>query len=380
MAWAMTFESDPCAGASDASESDGFFASFSAPRPCAWTRGAPRSDPRAGARRAPGAGAGRFFGACACASTLLLASPSARAQAENQAAARALFDDARALVKSGDAASACPKFEAANRLYPSVGIALNLADCYEKVGRTASAWTEFGEAASLAGRSNRPDDAAEAKRRQTALEAKLTKLVVRAPRDVAGLVVKNDGEELPAAAWGLAIPVDPGSHEIRAEAPGRSAWTASVTTAGAGQTTTVEVPALAVATSAAAPPAEPPREAGPLAPVLSASAEKSGSSTARGLGWGLVAGGAAIGIGGGVLAGIGFSKASDASKSGTSQEYASGKTLYTVGLVGAIAGGAAVVGGIVVLLTAHGDERSASFSVSPWLSGSAGGVRLGGSW
>src|SRR6185437_12182075 len=116
--------------------------------------------------------------AAALAVVAAVAAPStARAQAQDQATARALFEQGRALMKDGQFTAACPKLDAAARAYPSAGILLNLGDCYEKTGRTASAWTEFGEAASVAARTNRPDDAAEAHRRQTALEESLTRVV-----------------------------------------------------------------------------------------------------------------------------------------------------------------------------------------------------------
>src|SRR5262245_59523757 len=53
--------------------------------------------------------------------------------------ARTLFLEARELVKSGDFAKACPKFEASLKLKAGVGTKFNLADCWEKIGRTASA-------------------------------------------------------------------------------------------------------------------------------------------------------------------------------------------------------------------------------------------------
>ena len=75
--------------------------------------------------------------ALACAAAVSAHAPVARAQAEDQAAARALFDEGRALMKAGQYADACPKLEAARRLFTSAGILLNLADCHEKIGRTA---------------------------------------------------------------------------------------------------------------------------------------------------------------------------------------------------------------------------------------------------
>src|SRR5450755_429104 len=86
---------------------------------------------------------------------VVLLSGSAWAQnAQDKAAADSLFDDGKRLVAAGDFEHACPKFEASLKLSPRVGVKLNLADCYEKAGRTASAWAEFREAAAFAARSN----------------------------------------------------------------------------------------------------------------------------------------------------------------------------------------------------------------------------------
>src|SRR5687768_16376436 len=100
----------------------------------------------------------------------------ARAQAEDQAAARVMFEQGRELMKAGQYAAACPKLEAARKLYTSAGILLNMADCHEKIGKTASAWTEFGEAVTVATRTNRSEDADEARRRKAALETSLARI------------------------------------------------------------------------------------------------------------------------------------------------------------------------------------------------------------
>ncbi len=191
----------------------------------------------------------------------------ALAQAEDQAGARALFTEGKRLMKAGKYAEACPKLEAAQKLYSSAGILLNLADCYEKIGRTASAWTRFGEAVSVANRSNRPEDADEARRRQEALEPALVRLVVRVTSPVPGLVVTRDGVTLDEAIWGATLPVDPGDHLVRAEAPGYEPWSTSVSVTRRGDTVTVKVPKLSAAATVertsperiAEPPPKPPR-------------------------------------------------------------------------------------------------------------------------
>ncbi len=63
-------------------------------------------------------------------------------------------------------------------------------------------------------------------------------------RQEPALTVKRDGVDVSPAAWGVAIPVDPGTHEIRAEATGFESWTQSVLATSEGQTFTVDVPEL----------------------------------------------------------------------------------------------------------------------------------------
>jgi hypothetical protein len=140
----------------------------------------------------------------------------------------------------------------ARKLYTSAGILLNLADCYEKTGRTASAWATFGEAAAVSARTNRAEEAAEGKRRQAKLESQLMRVTLRVARDVTGLVIRRDGTEVPRPAWGVPVPIDAGSHEFRAEASGYVAWVQTVTVSDPGKTLTVDVPALLEA------PAPPP--------------------------------------------------------------------------------------------------------------------------
>ena len=76
-----------------------------------------------------------------------LTSGHASAQAgQNQAAAQALYDEARKLVEAKNFAAACPKFKESYDLDPAGGTLLNLADCYERQGKPALAWTTFKDA------------------------------------------------------------------------------------------------------------------------------------------------------------------------------------------------------------------------------------------
>jgi len=144
------------------------------------------------------------------------------ASGHNPAAAQALFEEAQRRVAAGDYEQACPKFKASYALDAAGGTLLNLADCLEKQGRTASAWSHFKDALVQAQRDGRSERMQYAQQHIRALEPKLGYLTVQVPAasNVAGLTLQVDGTELASAAWGTALPVDPGSHVVRAEAPG----------------------------------------------------------------------------------------------------------------------------------------------------------------
>jgi uncharacterized protein HemY len=75
----------------------------------------------------------------------LLAGRAQAQSADSSALAEQLFNQARDLVKANKWAEACPKFEASLRYDPVLGTRLNLANCYEHVGKLASAWGLYRE-------------------------------------------------------------------------------------------------------------------------------------------------------------------------------------------------------------------------------------------
>jgi hypothetical protein len=306
---------------------------------------------------------------------ILTAAGSASAQAEDQAAARALFDEARRLADAGSYSAACPKFEAANRLFASPGVLLNLGDCYEKIGRTASAWTTFGQADSLATRLGRQDFAAEAERRQQAVAAALSRLVIHVPHEVPGLIIRRDGGELPRAAWETAIPVDPGVHKLEAKAAGYEPWSASVDVSATGQTAAIEIPTLRPVPS----PAQGALWAAtdPSAPRESAS-EREGDEI-RTAGWALLGAGAALGLAGGAAMLVEAAKASDARTQHDVAEYNATATPWTLGLVGVALGAASAATGVVLLMVnARHEQKQATRGL--WIGVGADCLRVGGTW
>ncbi|MFM2417004.1 MAG: hypothetical protein RL385_1727, partial [Pseudomonadota bacterium] len=74
----------------------------------------------------------------------------AETNAADKAAAEALFDRGLQLLRDGKVSEACSALEESESIEPGIGTMLYLADCYERLGRTASAWALFREAASRA--------------------------------------------------------------------------------------------------------------------------------------------------------------------------------------------------------------------------------------
>jgi hypothetical protein len=164
------------------------------------------------------------------------------AGADRVARAEALFNAGRALLKAGRAEEACPKLEESQRLDPGIGTQYNLADCYERVGKLASAQTLFLQVADSARNSGQTQREQIARQRAAELEAKVSKLVIVVPAlQDADLHVERDGEELGRSEWNVAVPVDPGLHRVRASGPGLENWATDVHVAPDGSVHEVSV-------------------------------------------------------------------------------------------------------------------------------------------
>ena len=152
--------------------------------------------------------------------SLGLVSP-ARAEATDAAAAEVLFREGRKAADQGDHVTACTKFRESNRLDPALGTRFNIADCEEKQGNLATAWTLFKE---VGERLPALDDRrAIARQRAERLEPRIPRLSLRLSASApASSRVFRDAVELGPASLGVALPLDPGQHEVVVRAPGRS--------------------------------------------------------------------------------------------------------------------------------------------------------------
>ncbi len=145
-----------------------------------------------------------------------------------KAAAQALFDDGKRLMNEGKYAEACPKLAASQDADPGAGTLLNLAACYEKQGKTASAWVTYTDAVTASRRAGHPDWAKKAQAKVDALKPALLTLTITVDHPLPDLEIRRDGALLARGEWGAPIPVDPGGHEIEATATGKKPWKSNV--------------------------------------------------------------------------------------------------------------------------------------------------------
>ena len=169
-----------------------------------------------------------------------------RAAADDDAAAKALFDQGKALFAEGRYREARPKLEASFKLNPLSGTRGLLAACYEKLGQLASAWAAFRDAATLARRQGNAERAEASREQAAALEPRLARITIVAPSHAyPDLRITIDGTVQPAGALGTAVPVDAGPHVVTARAFEHHPWKATLDIAD-GERQRIVVPALVV--------------------------------------------------------------------------------------------------------------------------------------
>ncbi|GAB4514697.1 MAG: hypothetical protein Tsb0020_33230 [Haliangiales bacterium] len=167
-----------------------------------------------------------------------------RAQdAATKAVAEQLFREGRALITQGDFEQAAEKLEASLELDSASGTQGSLAWCYEKLGKLASAWFMYTEAAILADRDGNRTRAATARKLANALGPRLPRLQISLVELVPEVRVTLDGTELTTAVLGTAMYVDPGEHVITVDAPGYQPFSTMVTVAEA-KLREVKIPTL----------------------------------------------------------------------------------------------------------------------------------------
>lgn len=339
---------------------------------------------------------------CACLLSTLTASRIARAQvsAEEKATAEAVFEEGMRLIKKGNFAEACPKFEMSQRVEPAVGTMLYLAECYENTNRTASSWAMFREAASLAETSNQVERMKTAQARAKRLEPRLAWLTIEVPKEsaVPGLQIRRNGALVSVELAGTASPVDPGELLVEASAPGRLPYSTKVKVPAKGRVS-VPIPPLLAAPEAApvvapavvaTPPSAPPAPANsppPTPPASTPPAPASASVEHRSpVPW-IVGGVGIVGLGIGTVFGLkAISNADNARElcpNGQCNDQSGQKaaddahTQATISNVSFIVGAAALATGVVLYFTLP-TKQSTQVGVVPMVDQSSAGLALRG--
>ncbi len=148
----------------------------------------------------------------------------------DDAAAKALFDQGKALFSEGRYGEACAKLEGSFKLAALSSTRGLLGACYEKVGRLASAWAAYRDSAAIADRQGNAERATAAREKAAELEPRLARVTIDASavRNVPGIKVLLDDIEQPAAALGIELPIDDGPHLITAAAEDYKPWKATI--------------------------------------------------------------------------------------------------------------------------------------------------------
>ena len=294
----------------------------------------------------------------------------------DEAAARAHYSSGRSYYDQGRYEDALREFEEAFRAAPDPQKGLmifNVAQAQERLGRIAEATASFQQYLELV-----PDaeDRATVEERIRTLQGRLaeTGIVLTASEDGARVFV--DGQESGTTPLASAIPVTPGSHELRVEKEGFSPFMLRVSVE-AGRRVETDVPLVAIEG-----PTPPP------APAAPAPARTGGSG--RVLPW-VITGVAGVAIVAGTVFGVlalGESDAANDEKAGDLDLYdeasSSAESWALLADISFGVGVAAAVGALVLFLTtgpgeSTGAPRGADLRVAPLaMRGGAGLVLSGG--
>ncbi len=279
---------------------------------------------------------------------MLLLTTRAHAEEPN-ASAEELFREGNALVAAGRFAEACPKLAESQRLDPAVGTQFNLADCYEHLDKTATAFALFNEVAHIARSAGKFERERLAKERADKLEPKLARLTLHVAAPAPGLELRIDDALVARDRWEHPTPIDPGAHHVVVSAPSRTAWKSDFT-ATAAKTVEIKIPELV-------DPTPKPR------PVIVTT--KAPASTQKTVAIGVAGVGVAGILAGSVAGAISIaarSSAEDACPEATYHfrcptqrgvdDWSSATTAGDVSTVGFIVGGAALAAAAVLWLTA----------------------------
>ncbi len=316
---------------------------------------------------------------------MIVVTSATAAFAQSNPEAEDLFRQGRRAMDAKNFVEACQAFEGSQRIEPMVTTLINLAYCREVNGQLATAWGLFLEV----GRQVRDDPKQVALRdvaakRATAVEGRLSRLTINVPQAsrVEGLRILRNGAEVDPATWNRSLPIDGGTYEITANAPGVQPWSSKVTVGVERDSKSVDVPRF-----------EPVVDTGRGVVVGTDRASNTSETNDVGepsrtghLRIPLALGGTALVVGAvAVVFELKGRSALDDSRDASTQaeqdklyDDANGKHHLAQGL--AIGAGACAVAAVVVWISGRGSSRPATAHLTPILGASHSGLALGGSF
>ncbi len=302
-------------------------------------------------------------------------------EANETAAARQLAVDGVKLAQADQCPDAVDKLERAEKLKHSTIVLRYLGECQVKVGR----WVEGSESLRKLLREPLPENASPALEQaydsaaNTLRDVKpripSMRVVVNAPRE-AELKLKVDGKDVATTVLGVALPTDPGDHQVEVFAPGYLKASSSVKLApGASATVALELkrdPNAPVASKQGPGPAPlAGSHDAPAAAVEPAAVEH--SHTTRALSY-VSYGVAAVGLGVGVVFGQ-SAMHDEKSLHGSCPDRVCGsdqqgtldfaKTKGTIATIGFAAAGGGVALGTILFLLSGDSSSSKNASAAP---------------
>jgi hypothetical protein len=162
---------------------------------------------------------GRPHSAIAALLGVLLICGAVRAETRDQAAAEALFRAGRAAMTAGDYETGLARFQESLRLESSPGALLNQAICEAELGQLTNAWRDYRKVLELVPESD--GRARIAVRRLEGVEKRLSWLTISAaPNASKDARIVLDDVAFAAANLDVALPMDPGRHELEVTVPG----------------------------------------------------------------------------------------------------------------------------------------------------------------
>ncbi len=317
----------------------------------------------------------------------LLAAATSPASADK---ADKLFKKGKKLLAEKKYADACAVFEQVDKLDPGIGAKLNVARCFEEWGRLATAYRWYIDAEKMAV-SGKDDRAAKIKALTEELDINVPRVTIKVPAGADPDVLATltiDGQPVAEDTLGIEQRVDPGPHQIEFVVEGQKRKKMAPVERGGSSEVTLDIPKGKGKPRPKKPPVIGGKGGDPepdpdVAPRPGRTQRIVGVTLA-------VTGGVAVAVAGGLtLSARGtYKDALDAHCMGSTsmcdpvglELTADARSRANVATVITIAGGAAIIGGVVLYLlaprAASNDEQA--LYLTPTVGDDGGGLVFGG--